>query len=113
MVAGGNANAAAFFRQHGVNPSAPLDPKVKYSSRAAALYRQQLDKLAKKAGTPASPEPKPAQPVPDLMFQLGFAEMSLDGGAPSSKGVVGASAADEGAPSRAAVQCHEEGWAAL
>lgn len=100
MVAGGNANAAAFFRQHGVNPSAPLDPKAKYSSRAASLYRQQLDKLAKKAGVPDSPDPEPAQPAPDLMSQLGFADLSLDGGAPASKGADGVPAADEGANRR-------------
>ncbi|XP_063785228.1 ADP-ribosylation factor GTPase-activating protein 3 isoform X2 [Pseudophryne corroboree] len=46
MQVGGNANATAFFRQHG---SSTNDTNAKYNSRAAILYREKIKTLATQA----------------------------------------------------------------
>ncbi|KAL4658410.1 ADP-ribosylation factor GTPase-activating protein 3 [Arapaima gigas] len=46
MQVGGNANATAFFRQHGCTASAA---NAKYNSRAAQLYREKIKTLATQA----------------------------------------------------------------
>ncbi|EDQ88756.1 uncharacterized protein MONBRDRAFT_37355 [Monosiga brevicollis MX1] len=43
MQVSGNAKAKAFFQSHGVDSQ---DPRVKYNSRAATLYRQQVQRDA-------------------------------------------------------------------
>ncbi|KAJ8247700.1 hypothetical protein GJAV_G00249310 [Gymnothorax javanicus] len=46
MQVGGNANAAAFFRQHGCTTN---DTNAKYNSRAAQMYREKIRQLANAA----------------------------------------------------------------
>ncbi|XP_051747751.1 ADP-ribosylation factor GTPase-activating protein 3 isoform X2 [Ctenopharyngodon idella] len=46
MQVGGNASASAFFSQHGCSSSAA---NIKYSSRAALLYRERIKSLATQA----------------------------------------------------------------
>ncbi|XP_067284726.1 ADP-ribosylation factor GTPase-activating protein 3 [Pseudorasbora parva] len=46
MQVGGNASASAFFSQHGCTSSAA---NIKYSSRAALLYRERIKSLANQA----------------------------------------------------------------
>ncbi|MEQ2315372.1 ADP-ribosylation factor GTPase-activating protein 2 [Ameca splendens] len=46
MQVGGNANATAFFRQHGCSTN---DTNSKYNSRAAQMYREKIRQLANAA----------------------------------------------------------------
>ncbi|RKO86645.1 hypothetical protein BDK51DRAFT_16235, partial [Blyttiomyces helicus] len=46
MKVGGNANAADFFRQYGSSATSFKTAKDRYSSKAAALYRDKLRRLA-------------------------------------------------------------------
>nr|KAF6436894.1 ADP ribosylation factor GTPase activating protein 2 [Molossus molossus] len=46
MQVGGNANATAFFRQHGCTAS---DANTKYKSRAAQMYREKIRQLGSAA----------------------------------------------------------------
>uniref|UniRef100_A0A8B9HVH2 ADP-ribosylation factor GTPase-activating protein 2 n=1 Tax=Astyanax mexicanus TaxID=7994 RepID=A0A8B9HVH2_ASTMX len=46
MQVGGNANATAFFRQHGCTTN---DTNAKYNSRAAQMYREKIRQLANAA----------------------------------------------------------------
>lgn len=46
MQVGGNANATAFFRQHGCTAS---DANTKYNSRAAQMYREKIRQLGSAA----------------------------------------------------------------
>uniref|UniRef100_A0AAX7U2A6 ADP-ribosylation factor GTPase-activating protein 2 n=1 Tax=Astatotilapia calliptera TaxID=8154 RepID=A0AAX7U2A6_ASTCA len=46
MQVGGNANATAFFRQHGCSTN---DTNAKYNSRAAQMYREKIRQLANAA----------------------------------------------------------------
>lgn len=68
MQVGGNASASAFFSQHGCNASAA---NIKYSSRAALLYRERIKSLATQATRQHGTElwldnqapPSPSSPV--------------------------------------------------
>nr|2P57_A Chain A, GTPase-activating protein ZNF289 [Homo sapiens] len=46
MQVGGNANATAFFRQHGCTAN---DANTKYNSRAAQMYREKIRQLGSAA----------------------------------------------------------------
>nr|XP_029508305.1 ADP-ribosylation factor GTPase-activating protein 2-like [Oncorhynchus nerka] len=46
MQVGGNANATAFFRQHGCSTN---DTTAKYNSRAAQMYREKIRQQANTA----------------------------------------------------------------
>ncbi|KAK2079776.1 hypothetical protein QBZ16_002171 [Prototheca wickerhamii] len=48
MAVGGNGRARAFFKQHGWDDSGTDKIEAKYSSRAAQLYKRQLEKDASK-----------------------------------------------------------------
>jgi len=54
MNAGGNQRARAFFKQHGWDEIGSDKVEAKYTSRAAQLYRKQLEKDAAKAMTEAA-----------------------------------------------------------
>jgi ADP-ribosylation factor GTPase-activating protein 2/3 len=54
MNAGGNQRARAFFKQHGWDEIGSDKIESKYTSRAAQLYRKQLEKDAAKAMTEAA-----------------------------------------------------------
>ena len=63
MNAGGNQRARAFFKQHGWDEIGSDKIESKYTSRAAQLYRKQLEKDAAKAmaeGTENGSSTKPA-----------------------------------------------------
>jgi ADP-ribosylation factor GTPase-activating protein 2/3 len=62
MNAGGNQRARAFFKQHGWDEIGSDKIESKYTSRAAQLYRKQLEKDAAKAMTEGADgvESKPA-----------------------------------------------------
>lgn len=64
MAVGGNQRARTFFKQHGWDELGADKIEAKYTSRAAQLYRKQLEKDAAKlaAADAASPEPTPVQP---------------------------------------------------
>jgi ADP-ribosylation factor GTPase-activating protein 2/3 len=46
MQVGGNAQATAFFRQHGCTTT---NHSTKYNSRAAALYKEKITQMAERA----------------------------------------------------------------
>lgn len=62
MAVGGNLRARTFFKQHGWDELGSDKIEAKYSSRAAQLYRKQLEKDAARlaAGDAAAPSPPSA-----------------------------------------------------
>ncbi|XP_064618068.1 ADP-ribosylation factor GTPase-activating protein 2-like isoform X2 [Liolophura sinensis] len=81
MQVGGNANATAFFRQHGCTSS---DSQQKYHSRAASLYRDKLHHLATQAmrlhGTQVNIDailPESPPPAKDVDFFKEHAESTF------------------------------------
>ncbi|KAK9828959.1 hypothetical protein WJX72_003048 [[Myrmecia] bisecta] len=65
MSVGGNQRARQFFKQHGLFELGSDKIEQKYTSRAAQLYRQQLEKdVAKLAAGPAEPPAAPAPAAP-------------------------------------------------
>ncbi|KAL4434371.1 hypothetical protein ABPG75_000812 [Micractinium tetrahymenae] len=67
MAVGGNQRARTFFKQHGWDEVGSDKIEAKYTSRAAQLYRKQLEKDAAKLGAagpaePGSPSFSPQQP---------------------------------------------------
>eukprot|EP00803_Ostreobium_quekettii_P006486 evm.model.scf_157.6 EVM.evm.TU.scf_157.6 scf_157:119006-132295(-) len=84
MELGGNARARAFFKQHGWTGAASEKIEAKYTSRAAKLYRQQLER---EAGRPAGAEEEcPASPTAALSDPaFNPAEKWPEGGPPASE----------------------------
>jgi ADP-ribosylation factor GTPase-activating protein 2/3 len=66
MAVGGNHRARTFFKQHGWDEVGSDKIEAKYTSRAAQLYRKQLEKDAARLGAdvagPGSPTFSPQQP---------------------------------------------------
>uniref|UniRef100_H2MZA7 ADP-ribosylation factor GTPase-activating protein 2 n=1 Tax=Oryzias latipes TaxID=8090 RepID=H2MZA7_ORYLA len=92
MQVGGNANATAFFRQHGCSTK---DTNAKYNSRAAQMYREKIRQLANAAlskyGTELqlwidSPAGGPP-PTPDKRDSDFFAEHTQPEEGPSIEGL--------------------------
>ncbi|PSC67912.1 putative ADP-ribosylation factor GTPase-activating AGD8 [Micractinium conductrix] len=62
MAVGGNQRGRTFFKQHGWDEVGSDKIEAKYTSRAAQLYRKQLEKDAAKLGAePGSPTASPQQ----------------------------------------------------
>eukprot|EP00002_Diphylleia_rotans_P014611 TRINITY_DN2846_c0_g1_i1.p1 TRINITY_DN2846_c0_g1~~TRINITY_DN2846_c0_g1_i1.p1 ORF type:complete len:474 (-),score=133.02 TRINITY_DN2846_c0_g1_i1:321-1742(-) len=81
MLAGGNAKAADFFRRHGANDFSKVD--AKYNTRAAEMYREQLDRLARqeeakfgKPGQGSSDDQPASKAEPDDFFTSQLAPQS-------------------------------------
>ncbi len=92
MAAGGNQRARTFFKQHGWEEVGADKIEAKYTSRAAQLYRRQLERDASRLGADGEAPPAPGAPA---------AGPAAPAGAPRPAPAAGKLAARVGAPRRA------------
>lgn len=99
MAVGGNLRARTFFKQHGWDEVGSDKIEAKYTSRAAQLYRKQLEKDAAKlgaagAGEPGSPSFSPQQQGQSLWGSIAAPPPAAPpaAAAPASNGAAAAAA---------------------
>ena len=98
MSVGGNQRARSFFKQHGWDEIGSDKIEAKYTSRAAQLYRKQLEKDAAKAMSGEGEDSKPAASAKAVMSATNGAAAAAS--AAATRAAVGASKARLANPRR-------------